>query len=90
MELDDTGTMGTAVGMTLGSANATLIGQRAGFAGWWLCEAGPLWPAGWLPPQRTLAALSAAIAPCGASSGSTVAPSANWLTSAIPASRKRR
>jgi hypothetical protein len=76
--------------MTLGSANATLIGQRAGSAGWWLCEAGLPWPEAWFPPQRMLAASSAASAPCGESSGNTMAPIANWLTSAIPASRKRR
>ena len=90
MEPDETGSIGAGVGMTLGSDKATLIGQRAGLAGWCLCEAGLPWPEGWFPPQRMLVASSAASAPWGESSGNTMAPSANWLTSAIPASRKRR
>ncbi len=89
-EWEETGSSGANVGMTLGSASAMLIGQRAGLAGWCRCEAGPPLPEGWFPPQRMLAASSAAIAPCGDSSGSTTPPSANWLTSAMQASRKLR
>ena len=73
--------------MTLGSARATLMGQSAGLAGACRRWDGGMWPEGWSVLQRMLAASSAASVVPGDESGSTIAPTANWLISARLTSR---
>lgn len=82
------GSTGRGVRTIAGSARLTLRGQSARSTARCFCGGRPSSPRSWFPSQKMLAASSVAISALAESSGSTIAPSANWLMSAITAVRK--